>query len=112
MAAAQITQTFLADALDVKQSAVSQWVNGQRTPDTSTIKRIARAVGASPEWLVSGSGTAPDAVRKSSIDRLRGSVFWTSRPAPEDGAREGGNANQFTIRPSLGNLVREAIQNS
>src|SRR6187399_785470 len=93
LAAAEMTQTALAGELDVKQSAVSQWVTGQRTPDAATVKRLARALGASPEWLLSGSGTAPAAVRRSSLDRLRGSIFWTSRPAPEDGAREGGNAN-------------------
>jgi transcriptional regulator with XRE-family HTH domain len=112
LAAAGITQTELADRLDVKQSAVSQWVTAQRTPDAPTIARIAGEVGATSDWLTSGVGTAPVAVRRSSLDKLRDTVFWTSRPAPEDGAREGGNANQFTIRPSLGNLVREAIQNS
>jgi len=39
-------------------------------------------------------------------------VHWAPRPAPKDGGRDGGNANQFTISPEFGNLVRESIQNS
>jgi transcriptional regulator with XRE-family HTH domain len=112
MEGADINQRQLADRLGVRQSTVSQWVNGQRNPDAAMLVRVARELGAAPDWLIEGRGAQPASARKRGLERVREAVHWVPRAAPPDGGRDGGNANQFTIRPSIGSLVREAIQNS
>lgn len=49
------TQTQLADAVGVKQTAVSQWETGGRTMDVPTLRAVERALG------VSFGGIGPDA---------------------------------------------------
>jgi transcriptional regulator with XRE-family HTH domain len=112
MDGADVNQTQLASRLGIRQSTISQWANEQRTPDDELSSRLARELGASPEWLLEGRGAPPTSTRRRSLARILGLVRWVARAAHPDGGRDGGNANQFTIRASLRALVREAIQNS
>jgi len=67
-----ITQEALAERLKLKrQTTVSAWEKGRRTPKPSTIKRIAAQVGCDPAELLEGVET--------DYDRLRGAVS----PTPE-----------------------------
>lgn len=44
MAEKSFTQKMLADKLGVKQQMISQWINGQSNPKTSTLIKIAKAL--------------------------------------------------------------------
>ena len=39
------------------QGSLNRHINGLRTPDSFTIKKIVEATGCDPKWLLSGSGT-------------------------------------------------------
>jgi transcriptional regulator with XRE-family HTH domain len=105
-------QKRLADELGSPASTVSQWVNGQRTPDGAQLDRVADLLRVDAGWLRDGEGPEPSAVRHRARSAVHSVVQWIARRAPEDGGQDGGNANQFTIRATLANLVREAIQNA
>src|SRR3954447_15945149 len=105
-------QKRLAQELGSPASTVSQWINGQRTPDGEQLQRLGGLLAVDAEWLRSGDGPEPRELRRRARNIAHQSVEWISRRAPIDGGRDGGNANQFTIRPSIANLVREAIQNA
>jgi RNA polymerase primary sigma factor len=105
-------QKRLATDLDVQPSTVSQWVKNQRTPQGAQLEALATLLEVEGTWLLKGEGPEPAELRSQARARAREAVSWVARRAPVDGGRDGGNANQFTIRPGLGNLVRETIQNS
>jgi transcriptional regulator with XRE-family HTH domain len=105
-------QKRLADELGSPASTVSQWINGQRTPEGEQLRRVADLLGVDPQWLRGGEGPEPRDLRRRARSMARELVKWIARRAPVDGGRDGGNANQFTIRASIANLVREAIQNA
>jgi len=105
-------QKRLADELGSPPSTVSQWINGQRTPEGEQLQRLADLLGVEAEWLRRGDGPEPRELRRRARSLARHLVKWIPRRAPADGGRDGGNANQFTIRASIANLVREAIQNA
>lgn len=105
-------QKRLASELDVQPSTVSQWIKSQRTPQGRQFDDLAALLGVEAAWLLTGDGSEPAELRRQARAVAREAVSWVPRRAPVDGGRDGGNANQFTIRPGLGNLVREAIQNS
>jgi transcriptional regulator with XRE-family HTH domain len=105
-------QGELAEAADLSPSTVSQWAKGKRTPgDGEPLDRVARSLETTTEWLLRGEGREPAGARQHAISRLTEVVKWVARRAHIDGGRDGGNATQFTIRPSIGSLVRESIQN-
>ncbi len=106
------SQKRLAEELGSPPSTVSQWVNGLRTPDGEQLQRLAGVLGADAEWLRHGNGPEPLELRRHARSLVRDAVKWIPRTAPVDGGRDGGNANQFTIRPTTANLVREAVQNA
>lgn len=55
--AARITQSELADALDVSRSAVAQWESSTGSaPATQNLARLAVALHCSFEWLATGRG--------------------------------------------------------
>src|SRR4051812_31996345 len=113
MRAVGMSQTQLAAELGVQTSTVSNWVNNSRSPgDDSQLARIGELLGASPAWLRSGTGPAPAGVRLQAVRRAQGRLGWYAKKVGAEGAREGGNAALFTITPTLGHVVREAIQNS
>lgn len=50
--AAGITQTALAEKLNVNQMAISRWENNNRTPNVVTFREICRAIGVSADELL------------------------------------------------------------
>lgn len=49
---AKVTQSALAKAMGVSQSAISQIEAGERTPSYEMIRQIASALGVSPAYLM------------------------------------------------------------
>lgn len=47
---AELTQTQVAERLNVKQATVSRWVNGKVIPDLPTLVELSNITGA--EWLL------------------------------------------------------------
>lgn len=48
----QMTQEFVADALDVSRQSVSKWENGTSDPSTSNLIALAKLFKISPEELL------------------------------------------------------------
>lgn len=58
--AADMSQPDLAKLVGVSKVSVSQWENGSSNPRGENLLKLARALGVSPDWLVTGrSDTAP-----------------------------------------------------
>ncbi|GGU13593.1 helix-turn-helix transcriptional regulator [Streptomyces coeruleorubidus] len=99
---ARLTQTQLAEAVDVTRAAVSAWITGRATPRPETIERIAQALN-----------TDLATVHTRTTDTLAGlPVGWYHRPGHADGGRELGNAAAFAFDADVGVLARETCQNS
>ena len=47
-----MTQEFVAESLGVSRQAVSKWENGTADPSTSTLLKLAKLYGISPEDLI------------------------------------------------------------
>jgi transcriptional regulator with XRE-family HTH domain len=61
----------LADAAGVHPTMVQKWLSGRaRDPSVSTALGIARALGWSVEFLMTGSGPAPGDVEAASLEEL------------------------------------------
>lgn len=58
--ALNLTQTDLADMLDVSRSAIGMWETGEREPSLETIERLARALHTSPAYLVGWTDSTTD----------------------------------------------------
>ncbi|MDR3080471.1 MAG: helix-turn-helix domain-containing protein [Streptomyces sp.] len=102
LALARMTQTQLADEVDVTRAAVSAWITGRATPRAETIERIARALN-----------TDLATVHTRTTDTLSGlPVGWFHRPGHPDRGRELGNAAAFAFDADVGVLARETCQNS
>lgn len=50
------TQTYIANEVGVKASAVSQWETRNRNPKPVHFLKLARTLNKNPEWLASGEG--------------------------------------------------------
>ncbi|MGW1546795.1 helix-turn-helix transcriptional regulator [Streptomyces sp. NPDC002346] len=99
---ADMTQTELAQAVDVTRAAVSAWITGRAAPRPETIERIARALN-----------TDLATVHTRTTDTQAGlPVGWYHRPGHADGGRELGNAAAFAFDADVGVLARETCQNS
>ncbi|MFH8792369.1 helix-turn-helix transcriptional regulator [Streptomyces sp. NPDC017941] len=99
---ARMTQTELADAVEVTRAAVSAWITGRSRPRPETIERIAVVLS-----------TDLATVHSRSTDTLAGlPVSWYHRPGHADGGREFGNAAAFAFDADVGVLARETCQNS
>ncbi|MFJ6103934.1 helix-turn-helix domain-containing protein [Streptomyces sp. NPDC092359] len=99
---ADMTQTELAQAVDVTRAAVSAWITGRATPRPEAIERIARALKTD---LVT--------VHTRTTDTRAGlPVGWYHRPGHVDGGRELGNAAAFAFDADVSVLARETCQNS
>ncbi len=107
-----LTQSELAESLGVSQSAVSQWISGDKIPARANLEQLAARLGTTAEWLVAGRGSppSPDLARERAAYEER--VGWRFRPEPADQGRDYGNANQMALTPGLKALVRESGQNS
>ncbi|MEV5321154.1 helix-turn-helix transcriptional regulator [Streptomyces sp. NPDC052687] len=99
---ADMTQTELAQAVDVTRAAVSAWITKRATPRPETIERIARALNTD---LVT--------MHTRTTDTHAGlPLAWYHRPGHEDGGRELGNAAAFAFDADVSVLARETCQNS
>ncbi|MCX3063633.1 helix-turn-helix transcriptional regulator [Streptomyces beihaiensis] len=99
---AGMTQTELANKIEVTRAAVSAWITGRATPRVETIGRIAIALG-----------TDTVTVHTRTTDTQSGlPVTWYHRPQHEDAGRELGNAAAFAFDPDVEVLARETCQNS
>ncbi|MEU6368430.1 helix-turn-helix transcriptional regulator [Streptomyces sp. NPDC046931] len=99
---ADMTQTELAQAVEVTRAAVSAWITGRATPRPETIERIARALN-----------TDLATVHTRTTDTQAGlPVGWYHRPGHADGGRELGNAAAFAFDADVSVLARETCQNS
>ncbi|MDE5654550.1 MAG: helix-turn-helix domain-containing protein [Clostridia bacterium] len=47
-----LTQTAFANAIGVKQSQVSEWLNGKANPGYDTLRRISLAFNISADYLL------------------------------------------------------------
>ena len=50
-----ITQTDLAERMDVSQGAVSAWERGERDPGSDMVAKMAEVLGVSADWLLGAS---------------------------------------------------------
>lgn len=107
-----LKQSELAKAVGVSPPLASMWLKGTRTPDEAALARLAEVLDTDLEWLLSGRGREPRGTREHALQSAFERIDWRPRGGFPDGGREGGNANQFAIRPTLRNLVRESIQNT
>ncbi|KAF3465619.1 helix-turn-helix transcriptional regulator [Streptomyces sp. Tu 3180] len=99
---ADMTQTELAQAVDVTRAAVSAWITGRAAPRPETIERIARALN-----------TDLATVHTRTTDTQAGlPIGWYHRPGHADGGRELGNAAAFAFDADVEVLARETCQNS
>ena len=107
-----ITQSKLAALVGTTQSAVSQWLSGKKDPAAENLIDIARHLKIERRWLV--EGIPPMRVDNAEADRdeYRRHAIWGFRKAPEDGGRDYGNANVWSLDPGLEVLVREVLQNA
>jgi len=81
----QLRQADIASALRLTSQAVSKWERGENAPDISVLIGLARLLGVSVEWLLTGRqeapGTFPAVVLCTS---LNGFAERASRMAPAD----------------------------
>ncbi|MCL8012757.1 helix-turn-helix transcriptional regulator [Streptomyces sp. AS02] len=99
---ADMTQTELAQAVEVTRAAVSAWITGRAAPRPETIERIAAALN-----------TDLATVHTRTTDTQAGlPVNWYHRPGHDDGGRELGNAAAFAFDADVSVLARETCQNS
>src|SRR5438132_39635 len=112
MQRASITQSKLAALLGTTQPAVSQWLSGKKDPSAENLNDISKHLNIERRWLVDGippmKTDNPDADR----EEYKKLAAWGFRKAPEDGGRDYGNANVWSLDPGLDVLVREVLQNA
>jgi transcriptional regulator with XRE-family HTH domain len=51
-----LTAVELGELADVDNSSVSRWENGKRAPGGAFVQRLAKALGVTERWLMSGEG--------------------------------------------------------
>ena len=57
-----ISQTELANLLNVSRQAVSKWEQGQSSPDTNKLIQLAEILGTEVEYLATGTHPEPGSV--------------------------------------------------
>jgi transcriptional regulator with XRE-family HTH domain len=112
MEIATITQSKLAALVGTTQPAVSQWLSGKKDPSSENLTDIARHLKIERRWLV--EGIPPMKTENPDVDRddYKQHAGWGFRRAPDDGGRDYGNANVWSLDPGLDVLVREGLQNA
>lgn len=53
---AALTQVELAKMVGVARVSLTQWESGDTSPKGENLMKVARALGVTPDWLVSGRG--------------------------------------------------------
>lgn len=57
--ARRLTQAAVAKHFDVNRVSVTQWEGDVTMPEADKFGRLAKLLGGSPEWYLTGQGTAP-----------------------------------------------------
>jgi RNA polymerase primary sigma factor len=73
---------------------------------------IARHLKIERRWLAEGIPPMRLVNPEADRDEYRRNTTWGFREAPEDGGRDYGNANVWSLDPGLDVLVREVLQNA
>ena len=58
----QLRQTDIANALQISFQAVSKWERGENAPDIFLFPKLARLLGVSTDWLLSGDHAQRDMI--------------------------------------------------
>ena len=110
-----MTQSALAQHLEVSAATVSGWCNGTKRPSPTNMEKIASFLGVNPGYLSFGEGDGP-APTETDLGPLRTKyrqdLTWYWRPAPRDGGREFGNAASYAFEVDIPTLGRESGQNT
>lgn len=111
-----LTQSELADRLDVSESAVSLWMNGKRECPKEQVRRIARITRVEPGWLLTGegepSGDGEEPGTSTEEETLeRPPLRWGFRPSTRHG-KDFGDPGVYATPQSVRTFVRENGQNS
>lgn len=115
---ADLTQSDLADRLDVSPSAVSLWLNGKRTCPDETVRRIAQITRVEPGWLLTGEGTPggdgetspSESSSTSDSEHEDLALEWGFKPGSEHD-KNFGNPGVYATPQSVETLCRENGQN-
>ena len=59
--AAGLSQRELADHLGVKESTITKWESGERSPRGQRVSKLAGILGVSLSWILVGRGVEPSA---------------------------------------------------
>jgi RNA polymerase primary sigma factor len=108
---ASITQSKLATLVGTTQSAVSQWLSGKKDPSPENLNDLAKHLQILPRWLAEGIPPMKAHDPNAERDEYRRLAGWGFRKAPDDGGRDYGNANVWSLDPGLDVFVREVLQN-
>lgn len=72
-----MTQSFVAEKLEVTPQAVSAWERGEYAPDISKLKDLAKLYGVTLDWLLNGK--EPDAAVVKATENLSDRLFDEQR---------------------------------
>lgn len=70
----QLKQADIARATGKSTAAVAKWMSGQNTPKTESLIKIAKLLGVSQEWLLTGK--QPKAIEPNANDDFVKMEFW------------------------------------
>lgn len=79
---AKLTLEALGDRVGISNSALSLIENGKNTPSARTVKLIARELGASEQWILTGEGDPRAAGSDADLE-----AFIEARGCSEDVAQ-------------------------
>lgn len=86
--AMHLSQAKLGKEINAAQSTVASWENGKNEPDLATIRRLAKVLQRTPEWLAFDIGANFDAdvaaVEEIDVRAVKGAGGLTAPPANEE----------------------------
>lgn len=86
--AMHLSQAKLGKEINAAQSTVASWENGKNEPDLATIRRLAKVLHRTPEWLAFDIGMNFDAdvaaIEEIDVRATRGAGGMTAAPSSEE----------------------------
>ena len=80
-----LTQTDIANAVQVSPQAVSKWERGENAPDISILPNLTQMLGVSIEWLLGCQSIDKDVIEATTMDiRARAAREKSERLEPRD----------------------------
>ena len=80
-----LTQTDIANAVQVSPQAVSKWERGENAPDISILPNLTQLLGVSIEWLLGCQSIDKDVIEATTMDiRARAAREKSERLEPRD----------------------------